>query len=273
MVTADPRWLSTNAAKARTERLWLAYSPVWMAVMGATMLTGVYRHFSDPAYVAFGLALGLPPWLLPWLLPGDPEHDRPIWARHWFRANLWVAVLVFVGSYFITHYFFDVMGMRYGFGVDWNLQARVMGRSNGQVPLFLYPVTHAYFCTYFAVMVVAWRRVRPALGPRSWSQAGFVIGISYLVAWAETFFMASGVIEDVFLYASRERMLAYGSIFYGSLFMVALPLYARLDEHPPDEPPDRRGPLALLIESLGAGLAAIVLLEIWAWLIGPLAQA
>lgn len=241
--------------------------------MGATMLTGVYRHFSDPAYLAFGLILGLPPWLLPWLLPGDPESDRPIWARHWFRANVWIAALVFVGSYFITHYFFDVMGMRYGFEVSWNLQALVMGHTNGRVPLFLYPVTHAYFCTYFAVMVVLWRRMRTGFGDRAWSNVGFVVVISYVVAWAETFFMASGVIEDVFLYASRERMLAYGSLFYGSLFMVALPLFARLDERAADQPPDQRGALELLIEPLGAGLAAIVMLETWAWLIGPLAQA
>lgn len=243
--------------------------------MGATMLLGLYRDWSDPAYIAFGLALGLPPWLLPWLWPGDPQRDLPVWRRHWFRANAWVAVLVFVGSYFVTHYFFDVMGMRYGFGVSWNLQATIVGHSDGTVPVFLYPVTHAYFCTYFAVMTVAWRRFRTGVIDNGWANAGFVLVISYVIAWAETFFMASGLIEDVFLYASRERMLAYGSIFYGCLFVVALPLFARLDEPhgAASGRADERPVVTLVIEALGAGLAAITLLELWAWLIGPLATA
>lgn len=265
-------WLADLPAKARTERIWLLYSPVWMAMMGGAMLTGAYRSWSDPVYMVFGLALGLPPLLLPWLLPGDPEGDRPIWERHWFRANLWIGLLVFVGSYYVTHYFFDVMGMRYGFPVAWHVEAAVVGRRGGDVPLFLYPVTHAYFATYFAVMVAAWRAFRRRVTRARWANALFVMAVSYVIAWAETFFMASGVIEDVFLYESRGRMLAFGSVFYGCLFMVSLPLYARLDEPFEVDATERGQPglVALAVESLGAGLAAITLLEIWTWLIGPL---
>ena len=274
LVAASAQWLSESPAKARLERIWLLYSPIWMALMGATMLTGWYRSWSDPAFMAFGLVLGLPPWFLPWLLPGDPEIDRPAWQRHWFRANVWIAVLVFVGSYFVTHYFFDVMGMRYGFPVGWTLQATVVGKSDGTVPLFLYPVTHAYFTTYFTVMVVLWRRFRNAVGDGWAFNVPFVLGVSYIIAWAETFFMASGIIEDVFLYESLERMLRYGSIFYGCLFVVSLPLYARLDEHDSEALGDASPTLvSILVESLGAGLLAIVLLEAWAWFIGPLTTA
>jgi cycloeucalenol cycloisomerase len=285
------RWLSENPAKAEVERFFLLYSPIWMIAMAAVVLTGAWRTFDDVAYMIFGLALGAPPVLVPWVLgrlrPGRFESDRPLFQRHWLRANLWLWVLVFIGSYVITEYFFDVMGMRYGFPATWTLDANIVGSGAGVVPIFLYPVTQAYFITYHVGMTVALRRLRTgwALGPVGVAIA--VVVLSYAVAFGETWFMASDLLSDVFRYPDRTRMLAIGSLFYATIFVFSLPLYARLDEpgrsglptgaaarggdEPLAPPHDPRPWWMLAVEAAGAGMAAMLVMDAWSWLFGRLA--
>jgi len=279
------RWLSRNPAKAEVERFFLLFSPIWMAAMAYVVLTGAWRTFDDVTYMIFGLGLGLPPVLVPWVLgalqPGRFESDRPLLERHWIRANLWLWVVVFIGSYVISEYFFDVMGMRYGFPVTWTLDANVVGRGNGVVPLFLYPVTQAYFVTYHVGMTVALRRIRTgwSLGPLG--VAVTVLVLSYAVAFGETWFMASDLLSDVFRYPDRARMLGIGSLFYATIFVFSLPLYARLDEPAPDESAtadadgdapsnDTRTWWTLSLEAAGAGMAAMLVMDAWSWLFGRL---
>ena len=69
--------------------------------------------------MAIGLAAAAPCVVLPWCL-GGPERGRPLGQRYWVKANLWIAILSFVGNYFWTHYFYALLGARYTFP-SWQL--------------------------------------------------------------------------------------------------------------------------------------------------------
>lgn len=256
---------SKDPAKAGAERFYLLYSPIWIAFVGVVMLTGSYRNWSDTGYMLFGLGVAAPLVLVPYLTSARAERaGLRIWDTSWFRLNLWIAIFVFFGSYVGTHYFFDVVGMRYGFPTTWNLGAELVGDSGQQVPLFLYPLTQAYFMTYHVVMTVVLRYLTTRFGLGRVARALVIAALAYSVAFAETFFMAIPALSDVFEYADRGRMLVWGSMFYGTYFIVSLPVFASIDER-------GRWPLAWVVGSaLAVCMAVFFLLDLWAKLIGPL---
>jgi cycloeucalenol cycloisomerase len=258
------QWWSSNPSKAAAERFYVIYSPAWMAVVGLVMLTGMYRGWSDVGYMVFGLAVAAPLVFVPYLAPVREEASKPLWATCWFRLNLWVGIFVFVGSYVFTHYFFDVVGMRYGFPTTWNLQAELVGDSEGEVPLFLYPLTQAYFMTYHVATTVLLRYLSTRFELRRAAKVAVIIALAYLVAFAETFFMAVPALADVFEYADRGRMLLWGSMFYGSFFVISIPVFAGIDE---DEP---WGLARTAGSALAVSMAVFLVLDLWAKLLGPL---
>ncbi|MCA9683296.1 MAG: hypothetical protein KC431_05670 [Myxococcales bacterium] len=268
------RWLSEHPDKAAAERFYLLYSPLWIAFVGAVMLSGAFRSWGDPGYMIFGLAVAAPLVLVPLLSPRPGEAKLRFWQTTWFRLNLWIAIYVFIGSYFFTHYFFDVLGMRYRFPTQWNLQAELVGSDRAlepdliaggrAVPLFLYPMTLAYFMTYHVGMTVAlrWLGGRFALG-----KVGKVVALvvlAYVTAFAETFFMAVPALEEVFEYLDRERMLIFGSIFYACFFVVSVPIFSRIDEDEPWTLTRTAG------SALAAGMVVFIILDLWAMVLGPL---
>ena len=261
VVTLD--WSAQDPAVAHAERQVLLLSPVWIAAMGVVMITGLHRRFDDLGFLVFGLALALPFLVLPLVHPHASERDLPVIQRVGVRMNAWVFVLVFVGNYFVTHYFFDLVGMRYGFPTTWRLDSPVMGEGAHEVPVFLYPVTHAYFMSYYvtgrAVLRVVTRRLP---GPGPWFLGLLVV--SYAIAFAETWFMAVDMLADVFSYADRTRMLLVGSLFYGSFFVVSMPIFERLDR-------DRRATFSsTMLDALAAAMLVLLALEGWALLVGRL---
>lgn len=269
------QWLSSNPDKAWAELYFLAQSPLWMAAVAAAMLTGWMQSWSELGYLSFGCAAMAPAVLGPAVL-----HKRyaasgsRIVDSYWVRLNLWVAVLVVFGTYFGTHYFFDLMGMKYAFAVEWNFGSEVVGRTPGQVPVFMYPLTHAYFVSYYVGMGVAWRGLRTRFGLGAFG-SGLIsglslLGLSYAVAFGETFFMANEALEDVFAYADRARMLWLGSWGYAVYFLIGLPMVARLGE------PTAQGnvvawPLRqVIVEALATCMLVLCGLEVWAKLVGAL---
>jgi cycloeucalenol cycloisomerase len=257
-------WLSEQPSKAAAERFVLLYSPIWMALVGAVMLGGLYRGWSDPAYMVFGLAAGAPLIAVPWLWPAAADRELRFWQTSWFRMNLWVAILVGFGSYFGTEYFFDVLGMRYEFPTRWNLDAALVGSGRDQVPLFLYPLTQAYFMTYHVGMTVLYRRLRARFALGWPARAALLFVLAYVVAFAETFFMAIPALQDVFSYPDRGRMLLIGSLFYASYFVISLPVFAEIDE-------DRPWTLGRTIGSaLAVSMGVLILLDGWTLVFGRL---
>ena len=259
---ATPSWFSSNPNTAWAEKFCLIYSPLWIFAVAFVQLSGWMMRWGDAMYMAFGVAVALP--LVVWPLLRSPETDAPFFQRHWVKFNLWIAIYVWIGSYFLTFYFFDVLGMHYQFPTQWNVQAALVGRDHGEVPLFLYPLTQAYFVTYHVVMVMLYRRARPLL-PRHWSAGALlVLVLAYGVAFLETLTMANELLSDFFWYNDRAHMLAYGSLFYSSYFVVSLPLIYRLDE----TRDDASWPLSrVLLEALAAGMLVFILLDAWTWLL------
>lgn len=278
-------WFSADPGQAWAERFFLLYSPIWIALVAWALLSGAVLAWDDPTYLAFGLLCGAPPVLVPALLHRRVPALRAVpWHQsYWFKFNVWIFLFVFVGTYFLTHYFFDVLGMRYAFPTGWNGGAALVGRARPEIPLFLYPLTQAYFVTYHVVMLVVLRRARGLLGlPQPGTQdmsrrssrilhrlalAVLTVAVAYGVAFAETFFMAIDAIAAYFSYADKSRMLMYGSLFYACYFLVSLPLLGRLDE-----PAGARTSLGqTILSSLAAGMLVFIILDVLTWIIGPIA--
>lgn len=255
---------AANPEKAWAERFLLAVSPLWIAAVAIVVLSGALRGWNDAQYLVFSCACAAPAALGPALVRNPAA--QPLAQRYWVKLNVWVAIVVFFGTYFGTHYFFDLMGMRYAFGSQWTFQSNVMGHSGQRVPIFMYPLTHAYFMTYFTVLVVADRTLRARLNPGPLGRALIIAALSYAIAFAETFFMATDMMRDLFAYEQKDRMLAFGSIGYAVYFVIGLPLVRGIDERP-----DERWSLGrVVLEALGACMAILLLLEAWAQLVGPL---
>src|SRR5205814_262022 len=137
------------------------------------------------------------------------------------RFNLWLGLFVFAGNYFFTRYFEEVLGLHYAFGLKLNLGAIEVGRRHEQIPFFLYLLTQAYFLTYHTVMIVLWRKLK-----RSWLA---LVPLACLVAFAETASMASPVMKGYYWYDDMKRMLTVGTLMYGSVFLISVPLLIRVD--------------------------------------------
>ena len=60
------------------------------------------------------------------------------------QANVWIAVISYVGNYFWTHYFYNLLGASYTFKA-WRIN---------NVPIALFFCTHAYFCFYHTMTTV-----------------------------------------------------------------------------------------------------------------------
>lgn len=260
-------WLSENPAKAWAERYFLLYSGAWMLAVGLVIVSGWIFSWGDLGYLVFGCVLGGGAIVGPFLSKRRPDAGEPFWQTFWFKLNVWVFILVVFGTYIGTHYFFDLMGMKYAFPVTWTLESDVVGGSEQTVPIFMYPLTQAYFVTYYVAAPIALRKLTSTLALGRLGRIVAIVGLAYAVAWMETFAMASDALRDYFEYADKGRMLRLGSWGYASYFIVGLPLVSLIDE-------DRREPWSLgrvVLQACAACLLILGLLELWAKLVGPIA--
>lgn len=259
-------WLSPNPEKAWAERWFVGYSLAWMAAVALVIVTGWIFTWGDVGYLVFSLVLGGAALVGPWLWPRRPDRNLPVWQTWWFKLNAWVFVLVAFGTYFGTHYFFDQLGMRYAFPVRWTLEAEGMGHSSQTVPLFMYPLTQAYFVTYYVLASMALRKIGRWLALGGGGRLLVVVVLGYAIAWMETFAMASEALSAYFSYADPAKMLRFGSLAYASYFIVGLPLVCRIDEQPGERWPLSR----VLMQALAACMLILCLLDAWAKVVGPL---
>jgi cycloeucalenol cycloisomerase len=259
-------WFSANPSKAWGEKFFLIYSPVWMAIMGLTMVTGVYRHFGDASYLLHSMLIALPLVIVPLLIRNEMALGRRWYQTYWFKANLYIGVFNFFGNYFGSEYFFDTLGMVYNYpAIQWTLDAELLGSGEQKVPLIMYFMTQAYFMTYHASAIVVLRKLR-SIKVLSWLFPVMVFVIGYFWAWMETRAMANPLIADIFHYKDMARMLAYGSIAYACYFVASFPIFYYLDEREEDNWDLLRTTFA----GLSASMLTFYLLDFWAKWIGPL---
>lgn len=250
---------SPRLARQWLQRFFLLYTPLWTAACVVVMRSGAFKHWRDPGHMAFGLALALPLWIVP--LIAKVERGRPLASRYTVKASLFIFLFSFLQNYFGAPLFFRCFGMEYHFAVTL--------RGNGS-PWFLSFMTVAYFSTYFAVMQLGLRAADARLDRVRWQplrrglRAGACLLLGYAMAFTETLTMANEWLRGYFAYADKTRMLVYGSLCYGTLLSIALPLYARLGD-------DQRPPLPLvevLWQALGANMLVLICYELFASIIG-----
>jgi cycloeucalenol cycloisomerase len=249
------RVLASDPGKRWSEKLVLWYSPVWMAIVGLLTLTRAFGHFGDAVHLAIGVGMAAPILLMPLL---TVEHDRPLANRHAFRFALWMSLFSFLQCYFGSWLFFDVLGMEYHFPVT-----IIVNRT----PLFLYFLTIAYFATYYTVMSILWRaflRARPHAPTVVRLLVRMALG--YGIAFAETGSMDNPMLRQYFHYHDKHFALFWGSIFYGTVFLVSLPFVFELNEDidKPQKPISR-----VLLDILAVNMIVLMAYEVFAKLARP----
>ncbi len=248
------------AAKRWLERFFLFYTPLWTAVCALVMWSGAFKRWGDWGHLLFGIGLALPLWLVP--LAAGIERGTPLPERYTVRASLFIALFSFLQNYFGAPMFFRCFGMEYHFHVTWS--------GNGS-PWFLSFMTVAYFSTYFAIMQLGLRNADALLAKVTWVPLRRALRVvvclllGYSMAFAETLTMANEWLRGYFAYADKTTMMAYGSLCYGTLLCIALPLYARLGE---EQGPGQPAPLAAVLwQVLGANLLVLICYEVFVYFI------
>ena len=221
-------WLATTPGKRWTELFFLGWSAVWISAMGFIVASGAYERFEEWEYMGVGVAFALPCFIGPLLLSSSQGEDprTPVMQRFWVKANLWLAILSFIGNYFWTHYFYNLLGAAYTF------QAHRLN----DVPVSLMLITHAYFATYHTFTTIALRRFWSGgwygaegrgVAARAFASCLLVGALAYFTAFMETWTISS---FPYYTIRNRAWMYKVGSIFYGLYFIVTFPMYYRLGE-------------------------------------------
>jgi len=208
---------SENPGKRAAQRVYLAYTPVWGAITGVVMLSGLAARWGDGPLLALGMGLWGALLVAGYVFRAKEDRETPVFRLYHVKLSAFIAVLSFTGNYFGTRYFYEVLDMHYGFRVTWNLN---------DVPFFLYPLTAVYFTTYSALLDVAVRLVA-SLG------LGRISGVaisSFALAGLETALNANPFMKATFCYGSLGFALWFGTLMYGAHFVIAGPCWHRIDE-------------------------------------------
>lgn len=254
------RLKSDNPSKALMERFMLLYSPLWMGVVAAIVAYEWYEVFTPSDYLSLGLLLSLPCLLGPLLFSrGDPhESSLTFTQRYSIKANVFIAIMSYIGHHFYTQYFYDLLGMRYtgplepGRGVDVN-----------GAPLSMLFCTHVYFMSYHVLVSPLYRATRSAFAPagvraREIAGAVFVVAAALFTAFAETWTMTA--FPYYTLPDDRSSVLALASVFYGTLFVVTFPWFCSMDEDPAGP---RWSMRRVVVEALAAMMVVLLCAEFW----------
>lgn len=242
--------LATDPKKRRLELLYLAYAPVWIGIIAYLMIGKAFAAWGDVGHMVLGVGCMLPVVVLPIVLGVE---STPYESRYSTRAVVFLVGMSFIQNHLGSWFFFHCLGMQYHFPVTW------MARS---VPTFLLPLTVAYFSMYYTVMSVGlgvFERRFPS-APRAVRWA-VILGLSYAMAFGETFFMDVPILAQYFSYASRSRALWLGSVAYGTLFVCSFPIYYKLD----DKTPWRDVAWRLL----GCNMLILLAYEVYGLVMGP----
>jgi cycloeucalenol cycloisomerase len=262
------RWFSENPDKAWAEKFFLIYSPIWMLQVFLGMALGISRKVGDVGALIQALLVALPLVIVPLVMRRESRTGKRWHQTYWFKANLYIFIFSFIGNYFGSEYFFDVLGMVYNYPqLHLNFDSALLGTGEQKVPVIMFFMTQAYFMTYHTSAVVVLRRLRTSrLGKYAWLFPIAIFVIGFFWAWMESFAMANPMMKDVFYYKDLDRMLAYGSITYSCYFIASFPIFYFLDE----KADDNWGWIRTAAAGLSAGMLTLLLLDLWTRYIGPI---
>lgn len=216
------RYFSRSPAKTSTEVLFMSLSICWISMFAIIIGTGVYHDFKRWEYLLVCFPMAAVYAFVPWLL--GFESSKPLFNRYYVKANVWIAILTYVGNFYWTHYFYNLLGAKYTFDAH---------RLN-DVPISMYFATHAYFCFYHSMTNIMIRWVRTSqLYVEGTSTNKMLIDSTFIgfIAYT-TAFMETKTIEgfQYWEFVNRDRALIVGSMFYMIYFIVSFPMFLRLDE-------------------------------------------
>jgi len=230
---------SDNPGKRAAQRVYLAYTPVWGAVCGAVMLTGLVERWGDGGLLALGFGLWIALLAAGVIFRAEEDRGKPWHRLYHVKLSAFMALFSFTGNYFGTRYFYEILDMHYGFHATLYLH---------DVPVFLYPLTAVYFTTYATLLDLSLRAARSlGRGP-----IPALLVSSFALAFLETALNANPSMKSSFCYGNLSFALGFGTLMYGAHFVIAGPLWHRIDE--------RRGEDTPLREVLASVLAASMLI-------------
>ncbi|MGN0977657.1 MAG: hypothetical protein ACI4PH_06325 [Faecousia sp.] len=227
------KWLSANQDKAWGEKFFLIYSLIWPALMGVSIILDLPETLSNSGMLIMAAVISIPIVGIPLLLPG--ARTRKWYESYAFKANCYIFVLSFFQNYFLTPYFFDVLGMYYTYPtVTSHLEAALVGTSHQPVPLIMYFYTQCFYMTYHVTAMVVIRRLNH-LGGKGKGRLLPVLIVLTSIFWAfmETFLMSKAA-GTTFGYQDVGRMMKFGTFIYAFCFLTSFPIFYKLDESPED---------------------------------------
>lgn len=246
---------SQNPSKKFGDQFFILYSLFWIPCLALIIYTNFYENASKLKWFLIGLFFEIPIWIFPILFPSDFDKLLPLTQRYWFKANVWNAIFGFIGNYFWTHYFYQLLGAKYTLSTY---------ELNG-VPLVMYFITQAYFTFYHALMNVV---QRVFLSKFSYSKVQnkvlywlMIISLSYFIAFFETW---SIQYFPYYVFENRQQMYSVGSIFYALCFIVSFPLFFRLDESISNISSFSQ----FCMEGFGSGMIVLLVMDFWRLIIG-----
>ncbi|RLN28119.1 cycloeucalenol cycloisomerase [Panicum miliaceum] len=251
-------WLAADGSKRWGEAFFLLYTPFWLTLcLGVVVPFELYKTFTEVEYLIVGLVSTVPAFLIPLFLVGKTDSVKSLKDRYWVKANTWIIIFSYVGNYFCTHYFFTVLGASYTFP-SWSMN---------NVPHTTFLLTHACFLFYHMVSNMTLRRLRhstthlPQPVQRLF-EAAWILALSYFIAYLETLAIAD---FPYYEFIDRDIMYKVGSLFYAIYFMVSFPMFSRIDEK------DEKWNLSrVAVDSLGAAMLVMIILDLWRIFLGPI---
>lgn len=203
-------------------------------------------HVMQNEYMQVCVGLALPLILQPFLFPLE-ESNTPLLSRVSLKANVWIAIFTYIGSYWYTHYFYSVLKAKYTFPAH---------RLN-DVPIAMYFAAYFYFVTYHTISNMILRKIETRY-KEGWVRTiffwGVVLAFSYFTA-----FMESLTISSFPYYSFADKDMAYkvGSAFYGIYFIVSFPMFYRVDKSANDKYTMYR----TIMDAFAAGMIVMCLLD------------
>jgi cycloeucalenol cycloisomerase len=279
-VGAGSKWFSTNPDKAWGEKFFLSFVPVFLiyntvVIKMGWLDVGNFWHIAQNLAMWIPYCLILPAWLR--------RNSGVVWYEsYWFKFNVFIGVFVFFATYFHTEYFFQLLGFRYSFPhVTINFDSYLVGPNEAtalaehkKVPIGMYFNAIAFFIVYHTLAVVAMRRVKNTLvgTPEIIRSVGWVVIVAaaaWFFGWAEPrFYNTNPEAAAVTWYVDMAAMLSYGALCYSLYFIVSFPAVFRLDENPEDQ---RWTVNRTIIEACAVSMISMFLLDLWGWIVGPIA--
>jgi cycloeucalenol cycloisomerase len=268
-------WFSKNPDRAWAEKFYLLYIPYFLVFNTAVQKLGLLDtgNFWN---VAQNLAMWLPCVVLPFFLR---RRSGVLWRKdYWFKFQLWMTIFTIIACYFMHEYFRRVLGIRYNFAdVTWYLDSWISGPDGAaraafsKVPLGIYINSIAFLTIYHNIAIICMRRVKtatlslsPAVQRAAW--IAIVVVSALFFAWAETYLYLQADVAKYVWYVNLPRMLSIGTLAYALYFFVSFPNLYRLDETPGESWSLSR----VVIEVGFTCMAVFVLLDIFAWIYGPI---